>query len=36
MKGNILIDLRNSLNPDSFKKSGFNLIQLGRTKKSNL
>ena len=35
MKGNILIDLRNSLNPDSFKKSGFNLIQLGRTKKSN-
>ena len=36
MKGNILIDLRNSLNPDSFKKSGFTLIQLGRTKKSNL
>ena len=36
MKGNILIDLRNSLNPDSFKKSGFNLIQLGRTKKTNL
>ena len=36
MKGNILIDLRNSLNPDSFKKSGFNLIQVGRTKKSNL
>jgi len=33
MKGNILIDLRNSLNPDNFKKSGFNLIQLGRTKK---
>ena len=33
MKGNLLIDLRNSLNPDSFKKSGFNLIQLGRTKK---
>ena len=33
MKGNIFIDLRNSLNPDSFKKSGFNLIQLGRTKK---
>ena len=30
MKGNILIDLRNALNPDSFKKSGFNLIQLGR------
>ena len=36
MKGNILIDLRNSLNPDSFKKSGFNLIQLGRPKKANL
>ena len=36
MKGNILIDLRNSLNPDSFKKSGFNLIQLGRPKKTNL
>jgi UDPglucose 6-dehydrogenase len=33
MKGNILIDLRNSLNPDNFQKSGFNLIQLGRTKK---
>ena len=36
MKGNILIDLRNSLNPDSFKKSGFNLIQIGRPKKTNL
>ena len=36
MKGNILIDLRNSLNPDSFKKSWFNLIQLGRPKKTNL
>ena len=36
MKGNILIDLRNSLNPDSFKKSVFNLIQLGRPKKTNL
>ena len=36
MKGNIFIDLRNSLNPDSFKKSGFNLIQLGRPKKTNL
>ena len=32
MKGNILIDLRNALNPDSFKKSGFSLIQLGRPK----
>ena len=36
MKGNILIDLRNSLNPDSFQKSRFNLIQLGRPKKTNL
>ena len=36
MKGNILIDLRNSLNPDSFQKSGFNLIQLGRPKKTKL
>ena len=36
MKGNILIDLRNSLNPDSFQKSEFNLIQLGRPKKTNL
>ena len=36
MKGNILVDLRNSLNPDSFEKSGFNLIQLGRPKKTNL
>ena len=36
MKGNILVDLRNSLNPESFKKSGFNLIQLGRSKKTNL
>ena len=36
MKGNILIDLRNSLNPYSFQKSGFNLIQLGRPKKTNL
>ena len=35
MKGNILIDLRNSLNPDSFQKSGFNLIQLGRPKNTN-
>ena len=32
MKGNILIDLRNALNPDSFAKSNFNLIQVGRKK----
>ncbi len=30
MKGNILIDLRNALNQDSFRESGFNLIQVGR------
>ena len=29
---NTLIDLRNSLNPDSFTKSKFNLIQIGRKK----
>ena len=32
MKGNTLIDLRNALNPDSFAKSKFNLIQIGRKK----
>ena len=31
MKGNILIDLRNALNPDNFRESGFNLIQIGRS-----
>ena len=30
MKGNILIDLRNALNPDSFRESGINLTQIGR------
>ena len=30
MKGNILIDLRNALNPDNFRESGFNLTQIGR------
>ena len=34
MKGNILIDLRNALNPDNFSGSGFNLIQVGRPKRS--
>ena len=33
MKGNILIDLRNAIYPDGFRNSGFNLIQLGRSKK---
>jgi len=35
MNGNILVDLRNALNPESFKKSEFNLIQLGRPKNTN-
>ena len=35
MNGNILVDLRNALNPESFKKSRFNLIQLGRPKNTN-
>ncbi len=30
MKGNILIDLRNALNPDNFCESGFHLTQIGR------
>ena len=30
MKGNILIDLRNALNPDNFRESGFHLTQIGR------
>ena len=34
MKGNLLIDLRNALIPDSFSGSGFNLIQIGRPKQS--
>ena len=34
MKGNLLIDMRNALNPNSFKRSKFNLIQIGRSRKS--
>ena len=30
MKGNILIDLRNALNAEIFRESGFKLIQVGR------
>ena len=30
MKGNILIDLRNALNPENFNESEFTLIQIGR------
>ena len=32
MKGNIIIDLRNALNPSIFDGSQFNLIQLGRSR----
>ena len=31
MKGNILIDMRNALNPNSFKRSKFDLKQIGRS-----
>ena len=31
MKGNLLIDMRNALNPNSFKRSKFDLIQIGRS-----
>ena len=34
MKGNLLIDMRNALNPNSFKKSKFDLIQIGRSRES--
>ena len=34
MKGNLLIDMRNALNPNSFKKSKFDLIQIGRSGES--
>ena len=34
MKGNILIDMRNALNPNSFKRSKFDLIQIGRSRES--
>ena len=30
MKGNILIDLRNALDPENFINSNFNLVQIGR------
>ena len=32
MKGNLLIDMRNALNPNSFKRSKFDLIQIGRSR----
>ena len=34
MKGNLLIDMRNALNPNSFKRSKFDLIQIGRSRPS--
>ncbi len=34
MKGNLLIDMRNALNPNSFKGSTFDLIQIGRSRVS--
>ena len=34
MKGNLLIDMRNALNPNSFKRSKFDLIQIGRSSES--
>ena len=34
MKGNLLIDMRNALNPNSFKRSKFDLIQIGRFRAS--
>ena len=32
MKGNVIIDMRNALNPNSFKRSKFDLIQIGRSR----
>ena len=36
MHGNILIDLRNALNPENFNDSEFTLIQIGRPIKNNI
>ena len=35
MKGNIVIDLRNALDPENFIDSNFNLVQIGRARKTN-
>jgi UDPglucose 6-dehydrogenase len=35
MKGNIVIDLRNALDPENFIKSNFNLVQIGRARETN-
>ena len=34
MKGNILIDLRNALNPENFNEDDFTLVQIGRSFKN--
>ena len=36
MNGNILIDLRNALNPENFRESEFTLIQIGRPTKNKI
>ena len=36
MKGNILIDLRNALNPENFYESAFTLTQIGRPTKKKI
>ena len=36
MHGNILIDLRNALNPENFRESEFTLIQIGRPTKNKI
>ena len=36
MHGNILIDLRNALNPENFRDSEFTLIQIGRPTKNKI
>ena len=35
MRGNIVIDLRNALDPENFINSNFNLVQIGRARKTN-
>jgi UDPglucose 6-dehydrogenase len=35
MKGNTVIDLRNALDPENFVDSNFNLVQIGRARKTN-
>ena len=35
MKGNTVIDLRNALDPENFINGNFNLVQIGRARKTN-